>query len=90
MTFPLHLTDGRHLQNNRWRKRALALVPLNYPVKLIMKHPVFISIYDKDGTVAVSHGGVEMGQGLNTKVSRWDRNSTPRLVDGAGLNIKVS
>ena len=34
-----------------------------------MKHPVLISIYDKDGSVAVSHGGVEMGQGLNTKVS---------------------
>ena len=30
---------------------------------------VLVSIYAEDGTVAVSHGGVEIGQGINTKVS---------------------
>jgi len=29
---------------------------------------VMISIYAGDGSVAVTHGGVEIGQGINTKV----------------------
>ena len=30
--------------------------------------PVLVNIYAHDGSVTVHHGGVEMGQGINTKV----------------------
>lgn len=44
------------------------------PVKFGMSYTwnnftVMVNVYYKDGTVAVTHGGVEMGQGINTKVS---------------------
>ena len=66
----------RAAQANRWRKRALSLVPVRWPIYLVGRYPALVSIYRDDGTVSVSTGGVEMGQGLNTKV-RWSTNYTP-------------
>ena len=56
---------------HRWRKRGLAVVPtkfgINFTAKFLNQAGALVHIYT-DGTVLVSHGGTEMGQGLHTKM----------------------
>ena len=63
------------MQANKWIKRGISLVPCKYYVGLAaaafpMLSPILISIYEGDGSIAVTHGGIEMGQGINTKVAQ--------------------
>lgn len=56
---------------NRWRKRGLSLVPIKYGITWnTWKTTILVSVYSGDGTVSVMHGGVEVGQGINTKVAQ--------------------
>lgn len=58
-------------KNNRWRKRGIALVPTKYGIAFGVLHlnqaGALINIYG-DGSVLLTHGGVEIGQGLHTKM----------------------
>ena len=47
------------------------MTPLRYGIEWGCGFPytILVNIYATDGTVAVSHGGVEVGQGINTKVN---------------------
>lgn len=59
-------------KENHWKKRGISIVPLlyriNYPSSF--RYGIQVNIYEHDGTVAISHGGIEMGQGINTKVGQ--------------------
>ncbi|XP_035713400.1 xanthine dehydrogenase/oxidase isoform X1 [Folsomia candida] len=60
-------------KNNRWKKRGLSIVPMRYPnvyPDIVLRFPVYIAVYAADGTVNVSHAGIEMGQGINTKCAQ--------------------
>ncbi|CAG7720323.1 unnamed protein product [Allacma fusca] len=58
-------------KSNRWMKRGLSLVPMRYLQAYHgMKYSVFVAIHNQDGTVSISHGGIECGQGINTKVAQ--------------------
>jgi len=60
--------------SNKWKKRGISLVPMRYGHNLSLfsglKMNCVVSIYGGDGSVAVAHNGIEMGQGINTKVAQ--------------------
>ncbi|KAK1313897.1 Xanthine dehydrogenase 1 [Acorus calamus] len=59
--------------HNRWKKRGIAMVPTKFGIsftsKFMNQAGALVQVYT-DGTVLVTHGGVEMGQGLHTKVAQ--------------------
>lgn len=56
---------------HRYRKRGLCAIPtkfgISFTAKFMNQGGALVHVY-QDGTVLVSHGGTEMGQGLHTKV----------------------
>ncbi|XP_049875013.1 xanthine dehydrogenase-like [Pectinophora gossypiella] len=52
---------------NKWKKRGLRTAFLRWTPLGTTHYDVTLSVYHGDGTVAITHGGVEMGQGVNTK-----------------------
>lgn len=55
---------------NRWMKRAIKVNIMSFPVEYYGNYSAMVSIYRGDGTVTVTTGGVDMGQGVNTKVAQ--------------------
>ncbi|KMT14477.1 hypothetical protein BVRB_4g072500 [Beta vulgaris subsp. vulgaris] len=59
--------------HNRWKKRGLAMVPtkfgISFTTKFMNQAGALVQVYT-DGTILVTHGGVEMGQGLHTKIAQ--------------------
>lgn len=60
---------------NRWRKRGISMVPLKYGIGFkqlpaMNTSTALVSVNRQDGSVVVTHGGVEMGQGLHTKIAQ--------------------
>lgn len=60
-------------QQNRWKKRGMSIIPIKYGIAFaegfLNQAAALVHIY-KDGSVLVTHGGTEMGQGIHTKVQQ--------------------
>ena len=59
-------------ERNKWKKRGIALVPTKFGISFtalfLNQAGALVHIYH-DGSVLVAHGGIEMGQGLHTKMT---------------------
>lgn len=53
---------------NRWKKKGIAFVPLRYYQESFGNFSSIITICARDGTVCITIGGIECGQGINSKV----------------------
>eukprot|EP01088_Endostelium_zonatum_P015867 TRINITY_DN4059_c0_g1_i2.p1 TRINITY_DN4059_c0_g1~~TRINITY_DN4059_c0_g1_i2.p1 ORF type:complete len:1245 (-),score=352.66 TRINITY_DN4059_c0_g1_i2:104-3838(-) len=80
---------------NRWKKRGLQLVTVRYEVTQLPR-TALLNIYG-DGSIILTHGGTEMGQGLHTKAAQaaagtllqvFD-NPTPELSSEILRNVKI-
>ncbi|RHY33612.1 hypothetical protein DYB32_001514 [Aphanomyces invadans] len=58
-------------RQNKWKKQGLSILPSKFGIsftnKFMNQGGSLVHVYS-DGSVLVSHGGTEMGQGLHTKV----------------------
>lgn len=55
---------------NRWKKRGLRWAFCRWPPAGGANLDINLSVYHADGSIVITHGGVEMGQGINTKVAQ--------------------
>ena len=70
-------------KNSKYKKKGIALVPLKFGISftatMLNQGGALLNIY-MDGSVSVNHGGIEMGQGLNTKIAQI-------AADGLGISV---
>ncbi|XP_037293387.1 xanthine dehydrogenase 1 [Manduca sexta] len=52
---------------NRWLKRGLRFSTIRWSPIPVGNTAVNMSVYHGDGSISLTHGGIEVGQGLNTK-----------------------
>uniref|UniRef100_A0A8B9QN24 Xanthine dehydrogenase/oxidase n=1 Tax=Apteryx owenii TaxID=8824 RepID=A0A8B9QN24_APTOW len=58
-------------RQNRWKKRGMCIIPtkfgISFTVPFLNQAGALVHVYT-DGSVLLTHGGTEMGQGLHTKM----------------------
>ncbi|PYH84315.1 xanthine dehydrogenase [Aspergillus uvarum CBS 121591] len=62
----------KYNKDHKWSKRGMAIIPTKFGISFtalfLNQAGALVHIYH-DGSVLVAHGGVEMGQGLHTKMT---------------------
>lgn len=83
-------------KENRWRKRGISMIPVKYGsgynATFLEQAGALVEVYDQDGSVLIRHGGVEMGQGLLTKVAQIaarELNLPMTFIETSALDTQV-
>ncbi|XP_075719550.1 xanthine dehydrogenase/oxidase [Rhinoderma darwinii] len=62
---------GKFNRQHRWKKRGIAIIPtkfgISFTLSFLNQAGALVHVYT-DGSVLLTHGGTEMGQGLHTKM----------------------
>ena len=82
---------------NKWRKRGISMIPVKYGsgynLTMLEQAVAVISVYSSDGSIVIYQGGVDMGQGLMTKVEQvaaYILNVPMELIRVEGPNTGVT
>lgn len=59
---------------NRWKKRAIKLSNMAFPTAYLGNYGALVSVYHGDGSVVVNIGGIEIGQGIFTRIAQVTAN----------------
>ncbi len=68
-------------KKNKWRKRGIAMMPQKHGIAFteprgsLNSSSALINVNMADGSVLIHHGGVEMGQGVHTKIAQLAANT---------------
>ncbi|XP_012058303.1 PREDICTED: xanthine dehydrogenase-like [Atta cephalotes] len=54
--------------HNRWKKKGIAMIPMKYLITYEGQFEAIVSVCARDGSVCVTHSGIEIDQGINTKI----------------------
>ncbi|KAJ3639855.1 hypothetical protein Zmor_003190 [Zophobas morio] len=57
-------------KENRWKKKGIAVNAFSFDMNPMGPYLSTVSILHSDGSVQISHSGVELGQGINTKAAQ--------------------
>jgi xanthine dehydrogenase/oxidase len=73
-------------KSHRWRKRGISMIPIKYGVSYTSissnQSGADVVVFSNDGSVLVKHGGMEMGQGIHTKIARL-------AADALGIPVEL-
>jgi xanthine dehydrogenase/oxidase len=75
-------------RTHQFLKRGVAISPARFIVNWLGPFNAFVAVHE-DGSVTVSHGGIEIGQGINTKVQQCVAMAFGLSEDDAKTKVKT-